>query len=169
LGNALADMGERVLLVDFDPQSNLSMSFGIERPDELAVSMHNILALVMEGELLPDITEYVICGEGLDIIPCNITLTIFKVKRKINPRIAISGILMTICDERTRLFREAKNLLDEHYGGKVRIFGTHIPSTVKVGEANYASRSVMDFDANSKAAIAYTEFAKEVSGDGGKH
>jgi chromosome partitioning protein len=241
LGNALAEMGERVLLVDFDPQSNLSMSFGIERPDELAVSMHSILTLVMGGDLLPQKTEYIISGERLDIIPSNINLsvteinlrdemggertlaelldplrseysyiiidtnpylgmltinalaacdeviipvspqlwsatgltdllqTIFKVKRKINPRIAISGILLTICDERTRLYREAKNLLDEHYGDKIRIFNTHIPNTVKVGEANYASRSIIDFDANSKAAIAYTAFAKEVSGDGDKH
>ncbi len=54
LGNALAVTGHRVLLVDFDPQSNLTMSFGIERPDELLVSMHDILTLVMDGEALPD-------------------------------------------------------------------------------------------------------------------
>ena len=238
LGNALADMGKRVLLVDFDPQSNLSMSFGIERPDELAVSMSDILTLVMDGAPLPDKREYVISGGKLDIIPCNINLsvteinlrdemggertlselleplradyqyiiidtnpylglltinalaacdsviipaspqlwsatgltdlvqTIFKVKRKINPRIEIAGILLTICDERTRLFREAKSLLDEHYGGNIKIFTTHIPSTVKVGEANYASRSILDYDAGSKAAHAYTAFAREVRGDG---
>ena len=34
-------MGEKVLLVDFDPQSNLSMSFGIERPDELNMPINN--------------------------------------------------------------------------------------------------------------------------------
>ena len=200
LGNALADMGSRVLLVDFDPQSNLSMSLGIERPDELAVSMHDILTLVMDGSPMPAKSEYIIRGDKLDIIPCNINLsvteinlrdemggehtlkelleplrqdyhyiiidtnpylglltinalaacdeviipvspqlwsatgltdllqTIFKVKRKINPRINVAGILLTICDERTRLFREAKSLLDEHYGGKIRIFDTHIPS-----------------------------------------
>ena len=232
-------IGEKVLLVDFDPQSNLSMSFGIERPDEIAVSMQNILSLIMDGKLLPDKSEYIIQGENLDIIPCNINLsvteinlrdemggehtlselleplrsdynyiiidtnpylglltinalaacdeviipvspqlrsatgltdllqTIFKVKRKINPRITVAGILLTICDERTRLFRDAKNLLDENYGGKIRIFNTHIPNTVKVGEANYASRSIIDYDADSKAAYAYTAFAKEVSGDGG--
>jgi chromosome partitioning protein len=91
--------------------------------------------------------------------------TIFKVKRKINPQISIAGILLTICDERTRLFREAKSLLDEHYGGKIRIFDTHIPNTVKVGEANYASRSLLDYNANSKATHAYTAFALEVSGN----
>ena len=234
LGNALADMGKKVLLIDFDPQSNLSMSFGIEHPDELAMPINNILTLVMDGEPLPDKTEYIIHGEKLDIIPCNINLsvteinlrdemggehtlselleplrldysyiiidtnpylglltinalaacdeviipvspqlwsatgltdllqTIFKVKRKINPRIIIAGILLTICDERTRLYRDAKSLLDEHYGSKIRIFDTHIPSTVKVGEANYASRSIIDYDANNKAAHAYTAFAREV-------
>jgi len=95
--------------------------------------------------------------------------TIFKVKRKINPRIAVSGILLTICDERTRLFRDANNLLDDFCGDKIRIFNTHIPGTVRVGEANYASRSILDYDANSKAALAYTAFAREVSGDGGNN
>ena len=245
LGNALADMGEKILLVDFDPQSNLSMSFGIERPDELEISMHDILTLMISvdenGEPLPvpDKSEYIRCGVKLDIIPCNMNLAaseinlrdamggehtlselleplrqdysyiiidtnpslgqltinalaacdeviipvspqlwsatgltdllqnIFKVKRKINPRITVSGILLTICDERTRLFREAKSLLDGHYGGKVRIFKTQIPNTVRVGEANYASRSIMDYDPNSKAACAYSEFAREVSDNDG--
>ena len=90
--------------------------------------------------------------------------SIFKVKRKINPRIAIAGILLTICDKRTRLFRDAKALLDDFCGDRIKIFGTHIPNTVKVGEANYASRSVLDYDANSKAAIAYKAFAAEVDG-----
>jgi chromosome partitioning protein len=238
LGYALAAMGNRVLLVDFDPQSNLSMSFGIERPDELVVSMHNILSQVMNGDSLPGKSDYIIKGEKLDIIPCNINLsvteinlrdemggehtlkelldplrqdysyiiidtnpylglltinalaacdeviipvspqlwsatgltdlleTIFKVKRKINPRITVKGILLTICDERTRLFREAKNLLDEHYGDKIRIFNTHIPNTIKVGESNYASRSIIEYDNNSKAAHAYTAFAREVSESG---
>lgn len=239
LGNALAGMGYRVLLTDFDPQSNLSMSFGIERPDELPVSMHNVLTLVMDGASLPDKPEYIRCGKGLDIIPCNINLsvteinlrdemggehtlselldplredydyiiidtspylglltinalaacddviipvspqlwsatgltdliqTILKVRRKINPRISIAGILLTICDERTRLFREAKNLLDEFADNRIKVFDTHIPSTVKVGEANYASRSIFEYDANCKAAVAYQSFAKEVVGDGG--
>ena len=243
LGNALADMGNRVLLVDFDPQSNLSMSFGIEEPDKLTFSMHDIISFMLdednEDKPIPDKSEYIMYGEKLDIIPCNIHLaaseinlrdemggertlselleplrfdytyiiidtnpylglltinalaacdeviipvspqfwsatgltdllqTIFKVKRKINPRITVAGILLTICDERTRLFRDAKNLIDEHYGGKIKIFNAHIPNTVKVGEANYASRSILDYDANSKAAHAYTAFAREVTNNVG--
>jgi chromosome partitioning protein len=235
LGNALAENGFRVLLVDFDPQSNLSMSFGIENPDELKISMNDVLTMVMEGSALPDRADYIIKGKKLDIIPCNINLavteinlrdemggehslrilleplrydydyiivdtnpylgqltinalaacdeviipvspqlwsatgltdllqTIFKVKRKINPSITVAGILLTICDERTNLFRDAKNLIEEHYSDKIRIFNTHIPSTVKVGEANYSSKSIIDYKPTSKAALAYKDFAREVS------
>jgi chromosome partitioning protein len=66
LGNALAQKGNRVLLVDFDPQANLSMSFGIERPDELGLSMHDIIMLMLDddnSEPLPDKSNYIIKGD----------------------------------------------------------------------------------------------------------
>jgi chromosome partitioning protein len=93
--------------------------------------------------------------------------TIFKVKRKINSRIEIAGILLTICNERTNLFKDVKNLLAESYANKIKIFDTYIPNTVKIGEANYSSSSILDYEPTSKAAVAYTEFAKEVSCDAG--
>ena len=234
LGYALAAEGYKVLLVDFDPQSNLSMSFGIERPDELETSMSDLLSLAMNDAEMPEKEEYIVHGQKLDMIPCNINLsvteinlryelgcetilsellkplrgdyeyiivdtnpylgmltinalaacdsviipvspqlwsatgltdllqTIMKIKRKFNPQIKVEGILLTMCDERTRLYHDAKALLDGHYGDKIRIFNSRIPSTVKVGEANYSSMSIMELDARSKAAIAYTEFAREV-------
>jgi chromosome partitioning protein len=69
-----------------------------------------------------------------------------------------------MCDERTILFRNAKALLDNFCEDEIRIFDTHIPHTVRVGEANYSSMSVLDYDANGKAAIAYRAFALEVDG-----
>ena len=92
--------------------------------------------------------------------------TITKIKRKINPKISIAGILITMGDERTRLFREAKELLEESYGDKMKIFSTHIPSTTKVGEANYSCKSIMEYDVNSKASLAYKQLAKEVLANG---
>jgi chromosome partitioning protein len=121
-----------------------------------------INALAVCDEVIIPVSPQLWSATGLT----DLLQTIFKVKRKINPRITVAGILLTICDERTRLFREAKSLLDEHYGGKIKIFDTHIPNTVRVGEANYASRSILDYDGNSKAARAYTTFAMEVCGDG---
>jgi chromosome partitioning protein len=79
LGYALANDGYRVLLIDFDPQSNLSMSFGIERPEEIALPINDVLSLVMGGESLPDKSKYIIKGEKLDIIPCNINLSVTEI------------------------------------------------------------------------------------------
>lgn len=234
LGSALAHSGEKVLLVDFDPQANLTMSCGIEYPDKVSVSMNDALSLIMDSESLPDKSSYIQHHGKIDIIPSNINLsiteinlrnemggentlsslleplrkyydfiiidtnpslslltinalvacdsvvipvspqlwsatgltdlmkTIFKVRRKLNPRIKVEGILLTMCDERTNLFREARNLIDGYYKNKITVFDSHIPATVKVGEANYYSRSVMDFDPKNKAAIAYIDFAREV-------
>lgn len=239
LSNALAAAGYRVLSVDMDPQANLSMGLGIGHPDELAVTVHEVLTLVADNKELPDRSEYILRSGDLELIPSNINLsvteinlrnalggdralselleplrvdydyiildtspsigmltinalaacdsviipvspqlwsatgltdliqTISKIKRKINPRIEIEGILLTICDERTRLFKDTKAMLDDFCKDKIRIFSTRIPSTVKVGEANYSSVSIMELDAKSKAAFAYTEFAKEVIGNAG--
>jgi chromosome partitioning protein len=54
--------------------------------------------------------------------------------------------------------------LDDAYADKIRIFDTRIPSTVRVGEANSACASIIDFDAKNKAAAAYTAFTREVIG-----
>jgi chromosome partitioning protein len=238
LGYALAGEGKSVLMIDNDPQGNLSMAFGIERPDELVTSMSDVMTAIMTESDIPDMSQYVRKvdrpGMTLDIIPANQNLSvteinlrdetggeftlsellnplreqyqfiiidtnpylglltknaltacdeviipvspqlwsatgltdllqnIFKVRRKLNPKIAIGGILLTICDERTRLYKYAKALIDESYNGKVKIYNTHIPSTVKVGEANYSSLSVIEHDPSSRASIAYQNFAKEV-------
>ena len=55
------------------------MSFGIERPDELPISMHNVLSLVMEGSDLLNYTEYILRGKKLDIIPSNIDLAVTEI------------------------------------------------------------------------------------------
>ena len=68
MGNALAHEGKKVLLADLDPQANLSMSFGIEHPDELPISMHNVLSMVMEADSSLNDTEYIIRGKKLDIM-----------------------------------------------------------------------------------------------------
>lgn len=87
---------------------------------------------------------------------------IVKVKKKINPQIMVEGILLTMCDERTNLYREVKALVKESFLDKVNIFKSEIPTTVKVGEANFRSLSVMELNPKNKAAIAYAKFAQEV-------
>ena len=53
--------------------------------------------------------------------------TIGKVKRQINPKLEIEGILLTMVDNRTNYARDITALLIENYGNKVRIFENSIP------------------------------------------
>ena len=76
LGIALANECKKVLLVDFDPQANLTMSFGIKNHDEIPLSMNNILSMVMESGELPEQNAYIQHGNKLDIIPSNINLSV---------------------------------------------------------------------------------------------
>ena len=117
-----------------------------------------INALVACDEVIIPVSTQLWSATGLT----DLLQTIVKVKRKLNPKISVGGILLTMCDERTRLFREAKELIENAYGSDIKIFDTFIPSTVKIGEANYSCMSILDFATDCKAAVAYKAFAKEV-------
>jgi chromosome partitioning protein len=68
LGAALTEEGQRVLLVDLDPQGCLTFSLG-QDPDKLPVSVHEVLL----GEVEPD-TALVTTTEGMTLLPANIDL-----------------------------------------------------------------------------------------------
>ena len=60
--------------------------------------------------------------------------TIGKVKRQINPKLEIEGILLTMVDSRTNYARDISAMLVENYGSKVRIFENSIPISVRAAE-----------------------------------
>ena len=68
LGAALAELGQRVLLVDLDPQACLTFSLGVD-PDEVEASVHDVL---VGGADLADVV--VTCDEGVDLVPSTIDL-----------------------------------------------------------------------------------------------
>ncbi|OFJ51022.1 ParA family protein [Mycolicibacterium grossiae] len=68
LGAAMAEKGQRVLLVDLDPQGSLTFSLG-QDPDKLAVSVHEVLL----GEVEPS-AALVTTPEGMTLLPANIDL-----------------------------------------------------------------------------------------------
>ncbi len=116
----------------------------------------NVLA-TCDTVLIPATPEY-LSAKGLELL----LKTIFKIKKRINKRIDFEGILLTMFDERTKLAQEMLEMIENSYGSHIKVFGTKIPKSVKVGEANARSKSIIDYMPTNKAATAYQIFAKEL-------
>ena len=76
LGVALGHMGKRVLLIDADPQGSLTRSCNISKPDDLDVTLSELLAYQMSGDSKDMIFDDPIRHfENNDLIPSNISLS----------------------------------------------------------------------------------------------
>jgi chromosome partitioning protein len=89
--------------------------------------------------------------------------TIGKVRKQINPRLKVDGVLLTLADMRTNLARATAETLRQQYGSMLRIYKTQIPIAVKAAEISAAGQSIFKYNKNSKVAQAYAEFTKELS------
>jgi chromosome partitioning protein len=110
-----------------------------------------------DGILIP-VTPQLLSAVGLRLL----IRTIQQVQKHINPYVIIEGVLITMADTRTKLFKEMNEIMEKTYSKTIRIFDTIIPHSTKVGEANLRCQSVLLYDENSKPAQAYKEFAKEL-------
>lgn len=91
--------------------------------------------------------------------------TIGKVKRQINPRLEIEGILLTMVDSRTNFARDISNLLIVNYGNRVKIFKNSIPMSVRAAEISAEGISIYKHEPNGKVADAYHSLTEEVLGN----
>jgi chromosome partitioning protein len=89
-----------------------------------------------------------------------LTDTIDKVSRRINPRLAMDGILATMYDSRTLHSREVLHRVVDRFGDEV--FHTVISRTVRFPDATVAGEPITNFDPASAGASSYRELAKEV-------
>ena len=234
LGIGLAREGRNVLLVDCDPQGSLTVSLGYSQPDELDMTLTDLLAGVLMDKPTAPEQGVLHHAEGVDLIPANISLsgmetslvnamsrekvlkqyldtvkkeydyilldcmpslgmltvntlaaadgviipvqaqylsakgmeqllqTVGKVRRQINPNLKIAGVLLTMVDQRTNYAREVSDLLRRTYGGKIRIFSTDIPHSVRAAETSAEGKSIYLHDPKGKVAQAYAQLTKEV-------
>lgn len=116
----------------------------------------NVLASC-DSVLIPATPEY-LSAKGLELL----LKTVYKIKKRINKGIGFEGILLTMFDERTILSQKMLEMIKESYGSHIKVFKTKIPKSVKVGEANARSKSIIDYMPNNKAAIAYEIFTREL-------
>jgi chromosome partitioning protein len=89
-----------------------------------------------------------------------LTETIDKVSRRINPRLAMDGLLATMYDSRTLHSREVLHRVVDRFGDEV--FHTVISRTVRFPDATVAGEPITNFDPASAGASSYRELAKEV-------
>ena len=237
LGIGLAMEGKKVLVVDADPQSSLSISLGYPQPDQLPVTITDLMKKVILDKPITEGEGILHQMEGVDLLPASIELagleasmvnvmsretilrqvlneigkpydfilldcmpslgmltinalaaadsvlipvqahylpakgleqllqTISKVRRQINPDLRIEGILLTMVDSRTNYARDISNLIRETYGGKLKVFATDIPLSVRAAEISAEGKSIYAHDPKGKVAAAYKELTKEVLHD----
>ena len=234
LGIGLAREGKKVLLVDTDPQGSLTISLGYPRPDELEITLFDLLNKTINEDSVSAGEGILHQAEGIDLISANISLaglevalvntmnrerilkqflepvkgnydyvlldcmpslgmltvnalaaadaalvpvqanylsakgleqllqTINKVKRQINPKLRIEGILLTMVDGRTNYGREISSLIRDTYGGHIKIFNSEIPRSVRAAEISAEGKSIFLHDPKGKVAEAYQNLTKEV-------
>lgn len=232
LGTALAAMGYKVLLVDADPQGDLSSYLGYEgtengatisdlmesvikdeKPPEVVihheekvdfipsdiglsdmeVSLVNVMAheKIMEQALEPFKDKYdyclIDCMPSLGIITVaslvaadrvlipvqaqhfalkglvSLFKSVNQVKRRINSRLDIDGIVLTMVDKRTNLSKDVCAALRSAYGHALKIYRAEIPVSTRTAESAASTHSVLTYDANGPASLAYKALAKEVT------
>ena len=240
LGIGLAQEGKKVLLIDTDPQASLTISLGYPRPDDIGVTLSDIMNKIIDDKPIQDREGILTHAEGVDLMPSNIALsgmevslvnamsresilkqyidtvnqkydyilldcmpslgmltinalaaaddvlipvqaqylsakgleqllgTVSKVKRQINPKLKIEGILMTMVDGRTNYAKEISSLIRDTYGGRIKVFDTDIPRSVRAAEISAEGTSIFKHDPKGKVADAYRVLTKEVIADGEK-
>ena len=90
--------------------------------------------------------------------------TLARLRRELNPKLAIEGLLLTMFDERTNLSSAVAKDLRDFYGSQV--LETVIPRNVRLAEAPSFGKPIMLYDIRSRGAESYMQLAKEIIGHG---
>lgn len=85
-----------------------------------------------------------------------------KIRRRVNGKLEVAGILLTMCDSRTVLCRTITGQVHETFRGQIRVFESRIPNMVKVGESVYYSEPLLEYAPECNACRAYEDLAGEV-------
>jgi chromosome partitioning protein len=126
----------------------------IDCPPSLDVLTVNALA-ASDSVLVPVQCEF-LALEGVS----ELLDTLARLRRAINPSLAIEGILLTMYDDRTTLSKQVAADLRSFFGAQV--FESVIPRNVRLAEAPSHGMPVMFYDIHSKGAESYIQLAKEV-------
>ena len=126
----------------------------IDCPPSLGLLTINALTAV-DKIIIPIQCEY-FALEGLSQLVESVRL----VKKHLNPRLEIAGVVMTMFDVRTKISQQVTDEVARHFTRQV--YQTIIPRSVRLSEAPSFGVPIIEYDNKSKGAFAYRSLAKEV-------
>ncbi|MGO1369390.1 MAG: ParA family protein [Senegalia sp. (in: firmicutes)] len=125
----------------------------IDCPPSLGLLTINALVAV-DSVIIPIQCEYYAL-EGVSQLMSTIKL----IKRSLNPKLEVEGVVLSMFDGRTNLSIQVVDEVKKYFKGKV--YTTLIPRNVRLAEAPSHGLSIIDYDPKSKGAEAYMELAEE--------
>ena len=129
-----------------------------------SLGMLTINALAAADTTLIPVQAQYLSAKGLE----QLLQTVGKVRRQINPKLKIEGILLTMTDSRTNYGKQIDTLIRQAYGSKIKVFDQTIPRSVRAAETSAAGKSIFQHDPKGKVAEAYQSLAREVLVDAEK-
>ena len=129
-----------------------------------SLGMLTINALAAADTTLIPVQAQYLSAKGLE----QLLQTVGKVRRQINPKLKIEGILLTMTDSRTNYGKQIDTLIRQAYGSKIKVFSQTIPRSVRAAETSAAGKSIFQHDPKGKVAEVYQSLAREVLADAEK-
>ncbi len=129
-----------------------------------SLGMLTVNALAAADSALIPVQAQYLSAKGLE----QLLQTVQKVRRQINPKLKIEGILLTMTDSRTIYGQQISNLIRQAYGKHLKVFDQTIPRSVRAAETSTTGKSIFQYDLKGKVAEAYHSIAKGVLADAEK-
>ncbi len=114
-----------------------------------------------DSVVIPIQTEYLAARGAFMILSSIETVR----RKKLNPDLAVEGILMTMADTRTILMQDITTAVQQQYGNDLHIFNTLIKRSVRFAESAAAGHSILAYDPKGPGAEAYRQVAAEILGE----
>ena len=121
-----------------------------------SLGMLTVNALAAADTTLIPVQAQYLSAKGLE----QLLQTVQKVRRQINPKLKIEGILLTMTDNRTNYGQQIDNLIRGAYGSKIKVFDQTIPRSVRAAEISAVGKSIFQHDPKGKVAEAYQSLTK---------
>ena len=114
-----------------------------------SLGMITINALAAAYSVIIPTQPHYLSAKGLELLLRSVS----RVKRQINPKLRIDGILMTMVMPHTNISKEITATVKSAYGQKIKVFDTEIPHSIRAVEATAEGKSIFAYDKSGKVAV----------------